>query len=189
MSLGDMFQPEKEIILKTSAYEDLIRKSERASILEKAIYTGIPRETIMQLLVGKPKELEEFEKIGMSPDEIRKAFVELEESKTRIGFHEEREKALQEALDKLQEDYKQVCQIGDDLNEELEETKAQLEKLKDKEKPKKRPEPANKKKLDIGKIRALREAGWSFGKIAEEMGCSPQTIANALQREEAKKND
>lgn len=39
-----------------------------------------------------------------------------------------------------------------------------------------------KKNLDIGKIRALRDAGWSLKKIAEEMGgCSPQTIANHLK--------
>ena len=37
------------------------------------------------------------------------------------------------------------------------------------------------KPLDDGKIKALREAGWSYDKIAEEMGCSPQTISNRLR--------
>lgn len=181
-------KPDSAIFLKISEYEDLIRNSERALIIQNAIYAGIPREEIIKIIGGKPPELEAYEKTGMSPDEIRQACVQLEEAKTSIGLHEEREKALQDALDKLKEDYDQVCQIGDDLNKELEEAKNQLEKLKEKEKqPKKRAEPANKKKLDIGKIRALREAGWSFGKIAEEMGCSPQTVANALQREETAK--
>ena len=45
----------------------------------------------------------------------------------------------------------------------------------------KKPHPT-KKKLDIGKIRALKNAGWSLKKIAEEMGvASPQTIANHLK--------
>lgn len=42
-----------------------------------------------------------------------------------------------------------------------------------------------KKNLDIGKIKALRDAGWSLKKIAEEMGvASPQTIANHLKEVE-----
>ena len=45
----------------------------------------------------------------------------------------------------------------------------------------KKPHPT-KKKLDIGKIQALKNAGWSLKKIAEEMGvASPQTIANHLK--------
>ena len=45
----------------------------------------------------------------------------------------------------------------------------------------KKPHPT-KKKLDIGKVRALRDAGWSLKKIAEEMGvASPQTIAKHLK--------
>ena len=184
---SEIREPDNAIFLKISEYESLIRNSERALIIQNAIYAGIPREEIIKMIGGKPPELEAYEKTGMSPDEIRLACVQLEEAKTSIGLHEEREKELQAALDRLKGDYDQVCRIGDSLNEELEEAKNQLEKLKEKEKPKKRQEPANKKKLDIGKIRALREAGWSFGKIAEEMGCSPQTIANALQREETAK--
>ena len=38
-----------------------------------------------------------------------------------------------------------------------------------------------RKNLDMGKVRALRDAGWTFDKIADEMGVSPQTIANRLK--------
>ena len=34
--------------------------------------------------------------------------------------------------------------------------------------------------IDIGKVKALRAAGWSYDKISEEFGCSPQTIINHL---------
>lgn len=48
----------------------------------------------------------------------------------------------------------------------------------------KKPHPT-KKKLDIGKVRALRDAGWTLKQIAEEMGvASPQTIANHLKEVE-----
>ena len=39
-----------------------------------------------------------------------------------------------------------------------------------------------KKDLDEGEMRALREAGWSLEKIADEMNCSPQTVANRLDK-------
>ena len=58
---------------------------------------------------------------------------------------------------------------------------------KEEPKPKKAPDPKKqgaKKALDIGKVKALRKAGWTFDKIADEMGVSPQTIANRLKGEE-----
>lgn len=59
-----------------------------------------------------------------------------------------------------------------------------------KEEPKpapKKPDPKKqgaKKALDMGKVRALRDAGWPLSEIATEMGVSPQTIANRLKGEE-----
>lgn len=42
-------------------------------------------------------------------------------------------------------------------------------------------EPTNKKDIDLGKVKALRKAGCTLEKIADEMGCSAQTIANKLK--------
>ena len=69
------------------------------------------------------------------------------------------------------------------------------------ERPKKEPEPkaevkptpppkspagqGRKRKLDTGKMRALREAGWSYEKIADEMGCSAGTVWNYFKDKEA----
>ena len=45
-------------------------------------------------------------------------------------------------------------------------------------------QPAPKKKtVDTGKIRALREGGWSVAKIADEMGLSDQTVRNYMKKE------
>ena len=52
---------------------------------------------------------------------------------------------------------------------------------------KKAPDPRkqnNRKELDMGKVKALRTAGWSLEKIADEMGVSAQTIANRLKAQE-----
>lgn len=52
---------------------------------------------------------------------------------------------------------------------------------KTEEKPEKKVE---KKKLDfdLGKAISLRRGGWTLSKIADEMKCSPQTVANYLER-------
>ena len=49
--------------------------------------------------------------------------------------------------------------------------------------PKPAPKKSTKKDLDMGKVRALRDAGWSLAAIAEEMGVSQQTIANRLMKD------
>ena len=41
-----------------------------------------------------------------------------------------------------------------------------------------------KKKLDDGKMLALRKAGWTYEKIADEMGCSTQTVINHIKDKE-----
>ena len=70
--------------------------------------------------------------------------------------------------------------------------------IKAEEKPEKEPEqkaeakptpppksPAGqgrKRKLDTGKMRALREARWSYKKIADEMSCSEATVWNFFNK-------
>lgn len=37
-----------------------------------------------------------------------------------------------------------------------------------------------KNSVDIGKIMVLRKAGWSFNRIADDMGMSKQSVCNAV---------
>lgn len=46
-----------------------------------------------------------------------------------------------------------------------------------------------KRKLDTGKMTALREAGWSYEKIADEMGCSAGTVWNFFNKDKEDKKD
>lgn len=39
-----------------------------------------------------------------------------------------------------------------------------------------------KNSIDMGKVMALRNARWSYGKIADEMGMSKQSVCNAISR-------
>lgn len=47
------------------------------------------------------------------------------------------------------------------------------------------PKKKSGKEIDMGKVRALRNAGWSCEKIGEEFGVSGQTIINHLKKEES----
>lgn len=51
---------------------------------------------------------------------------------------------------------------------------------------KKPAKPAKKKELDVPKMRALQEGGWSIEKIADEMGCSTPTVRKYLSMERTK---
>lgn len=73
-----------------------------------------------------------------------------------------------------------------------EEMLALAQLLTPKPKPEQKPEPkkpapkkpAGKIDIDMGKVKALRNAGWSFDKIGDEMGVSSQTIANRMKEHE-----
>ena len=47
-------------------------------------------------------------------------------------------------------------------------------------------ERKGRKRIDIGKIMALKNAGWSNIKIADEMGMNPQSVANAIYQHKKK---
>lgn len=44
---------------------------------------------------------------------------------------------------------------------------------------------SRKKDLDLGRMAALRNAGWSYEKIADDLGCSAQTVANRMEEAQA----
>lgn len=48
---------------------------------------------------------------------------------------------------------------------------------------KKKKTPSSKRDLDMGKIKALRKAGWTLAEIGDEMGVTSRTISNKLARE------
>lgn len=59
--------------------------------------------------------------------------------------------------------------------------KYQMEIPEEKKKPAAEKKHRKRVELDDGKILALRKAGWSLAKIADEMGVSQQTISNHLE--------
>ena len=68
--------------------------------------------------------------------------------------------------------------------EEYEEIKPKpVETKPNQQKTEEKPAPKKRVKFDVGKMGALRKAGWSVIKIADEMGVSEQTVRNYMKRE------
>lgn len=72
-----------------------------------------------------------------------------------------------------------AIRIWEKLNEELPGTKKMEPEVKAQPK-----QAAGKKPLDDKKMLALRKAGWSYEKIADEMGCAVQTVINHIKEME-----
>ena len=81
-----------------------------------------------------------------------------------------------------------INEIPDDLPMRMIPTDLAVSSESDPEEEKNDPEPAKpsggRKALDfdLGKAISLRRGGWTLSKIAEEMNCAPQTVANYLER-------
>ena len=57
-------------------------------------------------------------------------------------------------------------------------------KSETKTKPKAEPKKGGPAGIDHGKLIALHKAGWSTAKIADELGCSSQTVLNHIKQEQ-----
>ena len=76
-----------------------------------------------------------------------------------------------------------AIRIWEKLNEEIPGSTRKMDPPKKEEKPApiKEVKGGKKKQLDDGKMLALRKAGWTYAKIADEMGCAEQTVINHLK--------
>ena len=88
-----------------------------------------------------------------------------------------------------------LLEIDNDLNTIPVENAIRIwERLNEDIPVEKKPEPVKaeakkggKKPLDDAKMLALRKAGWSYEKIADEMRCATQTVINHIKEKERKK--
>ena len=74
-----------------------------------------------------------------------------------------------------------ALRIWNYLNEVVQDEKKEEKKTEAGQKEKAKVE---RKKLDTPKMIALRKAGWTYDKIADEMGCSTQTVINHIKKQE-----
>ena len=86
-----------------------------------------------------------------------------------------------EEVEEDEDDELPFCDPEDDLEEEEPEEEKSKDDPVVKEKIRRR--LPIEKTFDVGKMKSLRRAGWSLKKIADEMNCAPQTVANKLKKE------
>lgn len=79
----------------------------------------------------------------------------------------------------------QPCTAAEENEQESEPADAEQypeEKSSSLQKPLKRGGGRRRLDFDLGKATSLWRGGWPISKIAAEMGCAPQTVANYLER-------
>ena len=214
MGLADALGKETTAEIKLSDLARMLRSEERARILQNAIDAEVPNDIIQALISGQTPELRAYRETGLTPDKIRemdRLYLEKCEEVNKLqaqlagmtagktaaenkaaakaGEIEKLENELKTAWDnghRMKEEQQNMIQELNRLRAQLEEKAAPAEGGKETKKKKavKKPTAPKRKSLDMGKARALREAGWSLKQIGDEMGVSPQTIANALNRKE-----
>ena len=119
---------------------------------------------VLQPVVPEPKNLDDYE------------FLTLKKILAGCEFFRivpEKEKRETESAEKKPAEPKAV------------EEKAVMETKEKPEPPK--PEAPNKKQIDFGKMKALRNAGWSMKQIAEEMQLAPSTVCEHLKKDGGRK--
>lgn len=113
---------------------------------------------VLQPVVPEPKNLDDYEfltlKKILAGCEFFRIVPEAEKAETEPEAKQEEEKPAETAAE-----------------------------TKDKPEPPK-PEATNKKQIDVGKMKALRNAGWSMKQIAEEMQLAPSTVCGYLKKME-----
>ena len=130
--------------------------------------------------IDKPVRIEAWY-VNHTGNLTEKAYIFNGEESNELDLCEGCAKALNDFIYPPEEEAEEAPEQDSEEEEDPFVPKSLTDKLKKDLIKEKKPHPT-KKRLDIGKIRALRDAGWSLKKIAEEMGvANPQTIANHLK--------
>jgi hypothetical protein len=133
--------------------------------------------------IDKPVRIEAWY-VNRTGNLTEKAYIFNGEESNELDLCEGCAKVLNDFIYPPEEEAEEIPEQDPEEDEDPFVPKKLTDKLKKDLVKEKKPHPT-KKKLDIGKIRALRDAGWSLKKIADEMGVgSPQTIANHLKEVE-----
>lgn len=122
---------------------------------------------VLQPVVPEPKNLDDYE------------FLTLKEILDGCEFFRivlEEEKRETEPAEK---------ELGEVAKPKVVEEKPTETAAETKEKPESpKSEATNKKQIDFGKMKALRNAGWSMKQIAEELQLAPSTVCGYLKKME-----
>ena len=211
MGMLDAIQSEDRIQVKFSDFYSIVKRAAKAEILENAVNADVPNMYVRGMITGKCDLLEEYKKAGVLPEDIKemeKALRDYQDSGLTPDDLKFIDNLYQNSCSdnaKLKQEIEDLKKCNADLRKQLDDsgTATQAETTADlaeqiveslgEEKtlqqlsgvcvPASTPEDqGGDNHKDIGKIMALKNAGWKVKDIADEMHMEPQAVSNAIWR-------
>lgn len=182
MGMMDAFTAEDRTQVKVSSLYQMLKEGAKAEFLINAVKCEVPYEYIMQMATGKSGELQAYKDTGLTPDKIRDIDAEYAKLCKQVEELKAENKGLMLSLEQYQNS-SEVDSTATVANEATNDTQGVIEDTEEKSGDAEGGDAqSGRKKIDIGKIMALKKAGWKIKDIADEMHMEPQAVSNAIWR-------
>lgn len=173
MEMMDVFTAEDRIQVNVSSLYQMLRQGTKAEFLINAVKCEVPYEHIMQMVSSKSGNQQVYEDTGLTADKIRGIEEEYEKLCKQVEELKAENKDLLLSLEQYQNAGEADSIVANgattDSREEAEDTEGGDNQH-------------GRKRIDIGKIMALKNAGWKIKDIADEMKMEPPAVSNAIWR-------
>lgn len=175
MGIMDAFNAEDRTQIKVSSLYAMLKEGAKAEYLLNAVKCEVPYQYIVQMATGKSGELQDYKDTQLTPDNIKELQSNYDKLCADVQKYKEENKGLLQSLEQAQN--ASTVDSASDVDEQA--TPETADGINDIEGGDAHQE---KKKIDIGKIMALKNAGWKVKDIADEMHMDPQAVSNAIWR-------
>nr|DAU94530.1 MAG TPA: Putative ATPase subunit of terminase (gpP-like) [Caudoviricetes sp.] len=175
MGIMDAFNAEDRTQIKVSSLYAMLKEGAKAEYLLNAVKCEVPYQYIVQMATGKSGELQDYKDTQLTPDNIKELQSNYDKLCADVQKYKEENKGLLQSLEQAQN--ASTVDSASDVDEQA--TPETADSINDTEGGDAHQE---KKKIDIGKIMALKNAGWKVKDIADEMHMDPQAVSNAIWR-------
>lgn len=175
MGIMDAFNAEDRTQIKVSSLYAMLKEGAKAEYLLNAVKCEVPYKYIVQMATGKSGELQDYKDTQLTPDSIKELQSNYDKLCADVQKYKEENKGLLQSLEQAQN--ASTVDSASDVDEQA--APETSDSINDTEGGDAHQE---KKKIDIGKIMALKNAGWKVKDIADEMHMEPQAVSNAVWR-------
>lgn len=175
MGIMDAFNAEDRTQIKVSSLYAMLKEGAKAEYLLNAVKCEVPYQYIVQMATGKSGELQDYKNTQLTPDNIKELQSNYDKLCADVQKYKDENKGLLQSLEQAQN--ASTVDSASDVDEQA--TPETADSINDTEGGDAHQE---KKKIDIGKIMALKNAGWKVKDIADEMHMDPQAVSNAIWR-------
>lgn len=175
MGIMDAFNAEDRTQIKVSSLYAMLKEGAKAEYLLNAVKCEVPYQYILQMATGKSGELQDYKDTQLTPDSIKELQSNYDKLCADVQKYKDENKELLQSLEQAQNASK-VDPTSDVDEQAAPETSDNINNTEGGD------AHQEKKKIDIGKIMALKNAGWKVKDIADEMHMEPQAVSNAIWR-------